>query len=250
MSTPDLPRPGDDDIDAEFARLTEGLDFDSFDPAADTDVPQEPTADERERREDQERRNSADGKDGVAHSRAAHPAGSGTLSSDEEQLTVEDILGEASSGEPTMAVIATAVATGKALAGAIRLGVEAVESDCTIPAATRTYDGEYGALASGQLTEAEAHELATIASTALQRNAIVLFWRRGDRMTATRYRNGQREDDMSPALVLGAVDPAVEQLVLGAEDLDRLGTGYDPSALSREDAMTWIQDGTKKRWWR
>ena len=227
MSTPDLPRDshGDgDDIDAEFARLTEGLDIGA-------DAPTEASAAER----------------------ADAPADADEDFSSDAPLTVEDLLAQTDQADdqPTMAVIAPAVASAKALAGAIRLGVEAREDDARIPDGARTYDGEFGALVIGALREKQAHELAAVVSTALQRNGIVLFWRRGERMTATRYRDGERGEDVSPALVLGAVDPAVEQLVLGTADPAQLGEGYAPAALSREEALTYLEDGKKKRWrWR
>ena len=211
MSTvdPEEPRPdenGDqaegsghpaDDIDAEFARLTEGLSLD--------DAP----------------------------------------------FTVEDVLSEAAEeGEdevPTVAVIATSVVSAKALAGVIRLGREARTDGIDIPTGTRTLDTSTGAVAAGSLAETAAHDLAAIASAALQRNGIVLFWRRGDRMTATRYKNGERGEDISPAIVLGAVDDVVEELLLGATELDELGEGLDPAALTRAEALEWIASGKKRK---
>src|SRR5699024_125717 len=118
------------------------------------------------------------------------------LSLDEDPLTVEDVLdaptADEEEGEPTIAVVATSVASAKALAGAIRVGREARTDEIDIRNGTSTHDTPSGALAVGPLREAAAHDLAAIASTALQRSGIVLFWRRGDRMTATRYRNGER----------------------------------------------------------
>lgn len=222
MSTPERPRDHDgDDIDAEFARLTEGLGLDAPDAA----------------------------------SGGGDPANGDT----EQPLTVEDVLASAEDtdgGEPSIVVIATAVASPRALAGAIRLGADAdaPETDevgtapAQIPSSVRVHPGEFGALVIGSAREEDAHRLATIVSAVLQRKGIVLFWRRGERMTATRYRDGQRGEDVSPALVLGAVDPAVEQIVLGALDPAQLGEGHDPSALSREEAEAWIREGNRKRW--
>ncbi|MDN5688107.1 MAG: hypothetical protein L0G94_15725 [Brachybacterium sp.] len=187
-------RPGGD-IDAEFARLTEGLSFD--------DAP----------------------------------------------LTVEDVLSEGTEDdqEPTMAVVATSVASATALAGAIRLGREARTDGIDIPTGSRTLDTRTGAIAVGALAESAAHDLAAIASAALQRNGIVLFWRRGDRMTATRYRNGQRGEDISPAIVLGAVDDLVEELLLGATELAELEDGIDPATITRAEALSWIAGKGKQK---
>lgn len=175
------------------------------------------------------------------------------ISLDDAPLTVEDVLSDTSAalGEedevPTVAVVATSVATATALAGVIRLGREARTDGIDIPVGTRTVDTSTGAIAVGALAEAAAHDLAAIASAALQRNGIVLFWRRGDRMTATRYKNGQRGEDISPAIVLGAVDDVVEELLLGATDLAELGEGHDPAELTRQQALEWIASGKKKR---
>jgi len=177
------------------------------------------------------------------------------LSLDDASLTVEDVLSDAAAAPedededevPTIAVVATSVATAKALAGVVRLGREARTDGIDIPTGTATFDTATGAVAVGPLAEAAAHDLAAIASTALQRNGIVLFWRRGDRMTATRYKNGERGEDISPAIVLGAVDDLVEELLLGATGIDELGEGLDPAALTRAEALEWIASGGRKR---
>ncbi|WP_394215188.1 hypothetical protein [Brachybacterium vulturis] len=171
------------------------------------------------------------------------------ISLDEPPLTVEDVLTEPAEedSEPTVAVIATSVVTAKALAGVIRLGREARTDGIDIPSGTRTLDSSTGAIAAGPLAETAAHDLAAITSAALQRNGIVLFWRRGDRMTATRYKYGERGEDISPAIVLGAVDDIVEELLLGVTDLAELGDGLDPSALSRAQALEWIASGKKRK---
>ncbi len=144
-------------------------------------------------------------------------------------------------------MVATSVATAKALAGVIRLGREARTDGIDIPTDSRTFDTATGAVAVGPLSEAAAHDLAAITSTALQRNGIVVFWRRGDRMTATRYKNGERGEDISPAIVLGAVDDLVEELLLGTTSLDELGEGLDPASLTRAEALEWISSGGRKR---
>lgn len=204
MSTAEPPRPsgGDDDIDAEFARLTQGLDL-----------------------------------GGEAEDAAEESA----------PFTVEDIIGGGDDEEPAIAVVATSVASAKALAGAIRLGREARTDGADIPAGARVHDTGMGAIAVGALQEDAAHELAAVTSTALQRNGVVLFWRKGDRMTATRYKAGERGDDVSPAIVMGAMDEVVEQLMLGAADATTLGEGYDPAVLTRDEALAWIAKGRKGR---
>lgn len=203
MSTAEPPRPsGDDDIDAEFARLTQGLDL----GGENSEPPEE-----------------------------------------SEPFTVEDIISGGEDEEPAIAVVATSVVSAKALAGAIRLGREARTDGAEIPAGTRVHDTSMGAIAVGALQEEIAHELAAITSTALQRNGVVLFWRKGERMTATRYKEGERGEDVSPAIVMGAMDDLVEQLMLGAADVATLGEGYDPAVLTRDEALAWISQGRKER---
>ena len=163
-------------------------------------------------------------------------------------LTGDDVLPDAvEDEEPAIAVVATSVASAQALAGAIRLGREARTDGIDIPSGTRALDTETGAIAVGPLQEQLAHDLAAITSTALQRTGLVLFWRRGDRMTATRYKGGERGDDVSPAIVLGAVADEVEQLLLGAIGLEELGEGIDPSTLTRSEALSWIAKNKKRR---
>ena len=149
------------------------------------------------------------------------------ISLDEAPLTVEDVLTDAAEEEqiPSIAVLATSVASATALAGVIRLGREARTDGLDIPVGTRTLDSGTGAIAVGPLEETAAHDLAAISSTALQRTGLVLFWRRGDRMT----------------------DDVVEELLLGATDLAELGEGLDPSALSRAEALEWIAKGKKRK---
>ncbi|MCG7427111.1 hypothetical protein MHY20_05700 [Helcobacillus sp. ACRRO] len=192
-----------DRVDAEFAAMMEGLDFDtsSLDdpltaaggPAADSSQAQDPSA----------------------------PA--------------------------PIAIVATPVATAKALAGVIRLAMAAKEDPCALPTGSATIDADSGALAVGPLTEADAHRLAGLVSIGLQRQGVVLFWRQGDRMTATRYRSGERMDDVPPAFVLGALDSRVEDLLLGAESVAEAENVYDPAELSRTEAVKWIATGRKRK---
>lgn len=149
--------------------------------------------------------------------------------------------------EQPIAIVATPVASAKALAGVIRLAMAAAEDDLALPVGSITADADSGALAIGPLTEADAHTLAALVSTGLQRQGVVLFWRQGDRMTGTRYKQGQRGEDVPPAFVLGALDQQVEDLLLGAESVAGLEEVYDPAALSRTEAMKWIATGRKKK---
>lgn len=216
MTIPPPERPGDgpsdDDIDAEFARMMEGLDV--------PEVPED-TAD--------------------PSARPADPAAG--LADPDRELTVEDVLGAPSAASDPdapvpLAVVATSVASAKALAGALRLAGE--PSDL---GAITVHGTDSGAIVVGDLDEPGAHDVAARVSAALQRLGVVLFWRRGDRMTATRYRAGERGDDVSPALVLGGVGSAVEQLLLGALDRTELDEGIDPAAVSRMQALRWLATG-------
>lgn len=223
------PPPGDSDgvpdgdIDAEFARLMAGIDLTTPDDA------------------------------------------------EKGELTVEDVLSaprldpsadpaaaQAAGDSPPVALIATSVASAKALAGALRLGGVGGESNDApssgpggstearqepTSSELRVHDTEAGAIIVAELDETSAHAAAASVSAALAKLGIVLFWRRGDRMTATRYRAGKRGDDVSPALLLGGVDAMVEQVLLGAAAPDELGEGIDPSTVSRMQALRWIALG-------
>lgn len=264
MTVPPPPPPGSDprddgsadDIDAEFARMMEGFDAPDLDASAfDEPAPEQPGADGAARGE------------GGANGAAADGA-----SLADREITIEDILSapafdadaaaasDADAPRP-IALIATSVASAKALAGALRLAGDARRADRGTPtdapstasgadaagapgeATLRVHGTDAGAVVIAALDEADAHAAAARVSTALAKLGVVLFWRRGDRMTATRYRAGERGDDVSPALVLGGVDPRVEQIMIGAADADELGEGIDPSSVSRMQALRWLATG-------
>lgn len=220
MTVPPPPPRGDDpddrsDVDAEFNRMMEGLDL---------DAPADPQQD------------------------AAAPGGAPSGIPEDTPLTVEDVLGAPAQDDAPrpIAVVATSIASAKALAGAIRLGSEARGDGDGVPAGTRVLSTGTGAIALGELDESEAHALALAVSSALQKLGIILFWRQGDRMTATRYRQGARGDDVAPAIVLGGVDESIEQLLLGAVEASELGESIDPSTVSRMQALRWIATGRRR----
>lgn len=195
-----------DRVDAEFAAMMEGLDFDTS------------------------------SLDDPLTAAGGHSAGSADQAQAQDPSTPAPI-----------AIVATPVATAKALAGVIRLAMAAKEDPCALPTGSATIDADSGALAVGPLTEADAHRLAGLVSIGLQRQGVVLFWRQGDRMTATRYRSGERMDDVPPAFVLGALDSRVEDLLLGAESVAEAENVYDPAELSRTEAVKWIATGRKRK---
>lgn len=210
----DEPR-DDEGIDAEFARLMQGVELNE--PALD-----EPGLADR------------------APGRNADSTADGT------PLTVEDVLSapaaDGADSEPVpLALVATSVASSKALAGALRLSAED-----SLPGGVRVLDTSHGAIIVGVLDEETAHTLGETVSRVLQRLGVILFFRRGDRMTATRYRQGERGDDVSPVVVLGGVAPEVEQLLLGALDTAELGEGIDPATVTRMQALRWIASGRRR----
>lgn len=260
MTVPPPPPPGQDprddgsadDIDAEFARMMEGFDAPSF---------EEPAFEEPAREE------NLRGAPGPARS-GAEGAVADDASLADREVTIDDILsapafdadavGAADAEAPRpLALIATSVASAKALAGALRLAGDAHRTDraaesatgapdtenCGPDAALRVHGTDAGAVVVAALDEADAHAAASRVSAALAKLGVVLFWRRGDRMTATRYRAGERGDDVSPVLVLGGVDPKVEQIMIGAAEADDLGEGIDPSTVSRMQALRWLATG-------
>lgn len=228
MSTPDLPRPEPDgeDIDAEFARMMEGLDLE--DPAgASPDASDDASAD-------------------------AGPDA-------EPELTVEAILGAAGTTaaagavggadetDRPIALVATSVASAQALAGAIRLRTISRDDASDVIDAAAAHGTEAGAVVVAELGEDAAHRLAALVSESVGTLGVILFWRRGERTTATRYRGGERGDDVSPALVLGGLDRSVEQVMLGALGPDDLGEGVRPAAMSRMQALKALASGRRRK---
>lgn len=254
-ATPEGPGNGRDDkdaIDAEFSRLMEGITFDESlldneETNAETDE-QPPTG---YRTPSTLQHPSAPHAPGSAGSLTgptpAQPGGSdielpNDLSSLSATAPAED------PNDPTpIAIVATPLASAKALAGVIRLAMAAEDDVTAIPAGSRTLDAESGAIVAGHLGEEDAHTLAHLTSLGLQRQGVVLFWRKGDRMTATRYKYGRNEGDVSPALVLGALSGEVEDLLLGVDDLDDDEETFDPGSIGRVEAMKWIASGRKKK---
>ncbi|ANP28143.1 MULTISPECIES: hypothetical protein [Dermabacter] len=145
-----------------------------------------------------------------------------------------------------IAIVATPLASAKALAGVVRLALAAEDDRTPFPEGAVTANAESGAILTGNVSEEEAHTLARLASLGLQRQGVVMFWRRGDRMIACRYRYGRNEGETSPALVLGALAGEVEDLLLGLNTLEDIDETYDPSSISRLEAMKWIAGGRHK----
>ncbi|MGQ4508023.1 hypothetical protein ACUIAC_03975 [Dermabacteraceae bacterium P13138] len=201
-----------DDIDAEFRRLMEGLEI---------EVPEEAQSD-------------------------TEAIGGEASDSEEKPFTVEDVLA-AGDDSPALAVIVTPIARHTSLAGALRLSLAGEMLDKVLPAEARTVATENGALVTASATESEAHEMAQAVSATLRGIPLVLFWRRGDKMTATRYLSGERGDDIAPVLVLGACADLVEELLLGAVKVADLGEddALDPRSLSKLQAMKYVTLG---RW--
>lgn len=209
---PPDPRSGDsDDIDAEFARMMQEM------GASDAEAPADLTVEDI----------------------LAAPSLPETAFDPQATLDPEaDLAADEQAPEP-IAVIATSVASAKALGAALRLSLDGRPEE-DLPPSVRVHDTDAGAILVGALDEEPAHRVAAFVSEALQKLGIVVFWRRGDRMTATRYRAGERGDTVSPAVVLGGVDHRVEQLMLGAADLEDLGEGVDPRAITRMQAVRWV----------
>ena len=145
-----------------------------------------------------------------------------------------------------IAIVATPLASAKALAGVVRLALAAEDDRTPFPEWAVTAEAESGAILTGHVSEEEAHTLARLASLGLQRQGVVLFWRRGDRMIACRYRYGRNEGETFPALVLGALSGEVEDLLLGVDALEDFDDTYDPSSISRLEAIKWIAGGRRK----
>ena len=165
---------------------------------------------------------------------------------DDKTFTVEDVLA-AGDDAPAVAVIVTPIARHTSLAGALRLSLAGEMMDRVLPAEARTVATENGALVTASATETEAHEMAQAVSATLRGIPLVLFWRRGDKMTATRYLSGERGDDVAPVLILGACADLVEELLLGSVNTADLNEedSLDPRSLTKLQAMKYVTLG---RW--
>lgn len=242
-ATPDGPRGNDDDIDAEFSKIMEGFEFDE---SVVNDFKEEPPGGYREH--SSTRRPEAPYEPGSVGSLTGPTPGRTSPEIPDDLSSIHDTAPAEDPNAPTpIAVIATPLASAKALAGVIRLALAAEDDRVAFPDAAVTSDAETGAIVTGPLSESEAHTVAHLVSLGLQRQGIVMFWRQGDKMIAIRYRNGQNEGETPPALVLGALSGEVEDLLLGVDSLADLEETYKPGELSRVEAMKWIALGRKKR---
>lgn len=247
--TPTAPEPGRDDkdaIDAEFSKLMEGLGFDDslledVDPRAGSGE----SADAAPSAPAPSGPNAPGGAGALTGPTPAHP-GDVQVPDDLSSLGLSPAAEDPNAPRP-LAIVATPLASAKALAGVIRLALAAEDDLPTLPDGTVTLDAVSGAIAAGPLSEAEAHTLAHLTSLGLQRQGVVLFWRQGDRMIAARYRYGRNEGETPPALVLGALSGEVEDLLLGIDRLEDAEDTYDPASLSRTEAMAWIARGRKRK---
>lgn len=178
----------------------------------------------------------------------ATPGGSGDdVEVPDDPSTLHDSAPAEDPAAPTpIAIVATPLASAKALAGVVRLALAAEDDRTPFPEGAVTAQAETGAILTGHVDEEEAHTLARLVSLGLQRQGVVMFWRRGDRMIAFRYRAGRNEGETSPALVLGALAGEVEDLLLGVDALEDLEETYDPSSISRLEAVKWIAGGRRK----
>lgn len=244
-ATPDGPRDRDDreDIDAEFSKIMEGVDFDE---SILDDTEEQPRGGYAEH--SSTRRPEAPYEPGTVGGLTGPTPGHSNPEVPDDLSTLNDSAPAEDPNAPRpLAVIATPLASAKALAGVIRLALAAEDDMVAFPADAVTIDAETGAIVAGRISESEAHTVAHLVSLGLQRQGIVMFWRQGDRMVAVRYRNGQNEGETPPALVLGALSGEVEDLLLGVDSLDDAEDTYKPAELSRMEAMKWIALGRKKR---
>lgn len=245
-ATPQDPR-GDrddrDDIDAEFSKIMEGMDFDDSILKDGTQQPPGGFAEHSSTRRPQAPYESGS-VGGLTGPTPGHPSPDvpDDISSLNDTAPAED----PNTPRP-LAVIATPLASAKALAGVIRLALAAEDDVITYPDEAVTLEAESGAIVAGHLEEKDAHTVAHLVSLGLQRQGIVMFWRQGDRMIAVRYRNGRNEGETPPALVLGALSSEVEDLLLGVDSLEDVKTTYKPATISRADAIKWIALGRKRR---
>lgn len=141
--------------------------------------------------------------------------------------------------EPVVAIVVTQVAGARPLAAACSLAgvdVDAVPSPV-------------GALAVLRET-GDATRTATAAeaiSKLLRASPVILLDRRGGRISASRWQEGRREDDLAPGLVLSGAPDVLEDLLVGGKPVTEVEGVESSVGMSRWAAMRALSAGRRKK---
>lgn len=131
-------------------------------------------------------------------------------------------------GDVGVAIVVTPVANAEALAATCavaKVAVDVVPSPVGALARCRTTDGAGPAHAADGI------------SRLLRGVPIVLLERREGQITASRWLDGDRGDDLAPGLVLNDAPEVLEDLLLGVTALDEIEGVFSSVGMSRLKAM-------------
>ena len=157
---------------------------------------------------------------------------------DLENLEIPDDLSSLTgTGEPEFAALITQIAGAEPLAAASSLAQ--LELD-----AVPTSVGAVGVLRdlSGDAPE----RAATAISQLVQGVPLVLVTRTGEQMTATRFTDGVRGDELAPGLVLGGAPENVVDLLTGATAVADVEGVISSTSISRFKAVRMLTSAARK----
>lgn len=146
--------------------------------------------------------------------------------------------GDGADGVPARAVLLTQVALAEHLAAACRVagvGVVAVPSDIGAVAVCHDADGD------------APEQAARTVSQVLANTLVVCLVQRGGRMTATRWSQGERGEDVSALLLLDGAPAFVESVLLGQAEATELPGAVDSSSFSRWRAVRTLARAARAR---
>ncbi|MGI5190770.1 hypothetical protein ACQEVI_21705 [Promicromonospora sp. CA-289599] len=149
----------------------------------------------------------------------------------------DDLSSLTGSGEPEFAAIITQIAGAEPLAAASSLAQLDLD-------AVPTSVGAVGVLKD---LAGDAPEQAAAAISQLVRGVpLVLVTRTGEQMTAVRFADGVRGDELAPGLVLGGAPESVVDLLTGATSVDDLDGVVGSTSISKFKAVRMLTSAARK----
>ncbi|MFD7025370.1 hypothetical protein [Promicromonospora sukumoe] len=166
------------------------------------------------------------------------PAGGDLPEFDLDNLEIPDDLSSLTgSGEPEFAAIITQIAGAEPLAAAsslAQLDLDAVPTSVGAVGVLRDRSGD-------------APEQAAAAISQLVRGVpLVLVTRTGEQMTAVRFADGVRGDELAPGLVLGGAPENVVDLLTGATSVADIEGVVGSDSISKFKAMRMLTSAARK----
>lgn len=139
--------------------------------------------------------------------------------------------------DPEVAVLVTQIAGAEPLAAACSLAGLDVDAVPT----------QIGALAVLRDRAGDAPEQAASAVSSLVRGVpLLLVTRRGEQLTALRFEDGARGDQLPPGLVLGGAPAELEDLLTGERAVGELDGVVPSSSIGRLKAMRMLTSAARK----